>query len=140
MNSLAVLLASRDPSTIGCTDRSPCLPALPSLLVRRIRGRPLALAWSVVLWALTRADNPHVAAWIRIEDVSVQPWTLSLVHSQPEATKHSLVDAREAVKAAQHHYVDHIWVPAHISGDTYIVVGQEKPKARAVGSSREFPK
>jgi hypothetical protein len=76
-----------------------------------------------------------VAAWIKIEDVSVRPWALSLVYSQLEATKLSLADAREAVKAAQTHYVNHLWVPAHISGDTYTVVGQEKPKKRVFETS-----
>jgi len=76
-----------------------------------------------------------VAAWIKIEEVSVQPWALSLVYSQREATKLSLADAREAVKAAQTHYANHLWVPAYISGDTYIVVGQEKPKKRVFETS-----
>jgi len=73
----------------------------------------------------TRADNcnPHVAVWIKIEDVSVRPWELSLVYMQAEATKLSLADARDAVKAVQTHYLNHLWVPAHVSGDTYVVVG-----------------
>jgi hypothetical protein len=74
-----------------------------------------------------------VAVWIKIEEVSVKPWALSLVYTQAEASKLSLADAREAVKTLQ----NHLWVPAHISGDTYIVVGQEKAKARVVGSSRD---
>jgi len=78
-----------------------------------------------------------VAVWIKIEEVSVKPWALSLVCTQAEATKLSLADARETVKTLQTHYVNHLWVPAHISGDTYIVVGQEKAKARVVGSSRD---
>ena len=97
-------------------------------------GRPASAA-------LQKSDAgriiPHVAVWIRIEDVSVKPWALSLVYTQAEATKLSLADAREAVKAVQTHYVNHLWVPAHISGDTYMVVGQEKAKARVVGSSRD---
>jgi hypothetical protein len=69
-----------------------------------------------------------VAVWIKIEDVSVKPWTSSLVYTQAEATQLSLADAREAVKAVQTHYVNHLWAPARISGDTYIVVGQEKAR------------
>ena len=52
-----------------------------------------------------------MAAWIKIGNVSVQPWALSLVYSQLEATKLSLADAREAVKAAQTHYANHLWRP-----------------------------
>jgi hypothetical protein len=73
-----------------------------------------------------------VAAWIKIGNVSVQPWALSLVYSQLEATKLSLADAREAVKAAQTHYANHLWAPAHISGDTYMVVGQESQRRESL--------
>jgi hypothetical protein len=44
-----------------------------------------------------------VAVWIKIEEVSVKPWALSLVYTQAEATKLSLADARETVKTLQTH-------------------------------------
>ena len=40
-----------------------------------------------------------MAVWIKIEDVSVKPWALSLVYTEAKATKLSLADARETVKA-----------------------------------------
>jgi len=46
-----------------------------------------------------------------------------------------LADAREAVKAALTNYGHYQWVPTQISGDAYIVVGQEKPKKRVFETS-----
>jgi predicted RNA-binding protein with PIN domain len=76
-----------------------------------------------------------MTAWIQIGDVLVQPWALGLVYSQSEATKLNLADAREAVKAALTNYGHYQWVPTQISGDAYIVVGQEKPKKRVFETS-----
>jgi hypothetical protein len=76
-----------------------------------------------------------MAVWVRIENKSVQPWVFTLVFSQPEATQLSLADAREAVKAVQGGYENYLWVPAHVSGDTYVVVGQEKTKKKVFATS-----
>jgi hypothetical protein len=69
--------------------------------------------------------------WLKIEDVSVQPWALTVVTTESEATQLSSADTREAVKGAQREYPDCVWTSIPLTGDRYVVAGEAKPKPYA---------
>jgi hypothetical protein len=74
---------------------------------------------------------PVMPYWLKIEDVSVQPWALTVVTTQANATQLSSADAREAVKGAQREYPDRVWTSVPLGGDRYLVAGEAKPKPYA---------
>jgi hypothetical protein len=69
-----------------------------------------------------------MAAWLKIDDI-VQPWSVRMVHSELEASRLNVFDAREATAAARKQFGDYRWVLSHITTDIYVVVGLERPKA-----------
>jgi hypothetical protein len=69
--------------------------------------------------------------WLKIEDVSMQPWALSVVTTESQATRLSSADAREAVKGAQRDFPDCVWTSLPLIGDTCLVAGEAKPKPYA---------
>jgi hypothetical protein len=64
--------------------------------------------------------------WIKIEDVSVQPWALIVVTSEAQATPVSPADAREALEVAQRNYPDCVWIVVPLTGDRCFVAGEAK--------------
>lgn len=66
--------------------------------------------------------------WLKIEDISVQPWALTVVTTQSGAKQLSSANAREAVKGAHRGYPDCVWTSVPLTGDRYLVSGEAKPK------------
>jgi hypothetical protein len=69
--------------------------------------------------------------WLKIENVSVQPWALTVMTTESQATQLSSADAREAVKGAQREYPGCVWTIVPLAGDRYLVAGEAKPKPYA---------
>jgi len=65
---------------------------------------------------------------LKIEDISVQPWVLTVVTTESQATQLSSADAHEAVKGAHREYSDCVWTSVPLIGDRYLVAGEAKPK------------
>jgi len=68
--------------------------------------------------------------WIKIVNVFVEPWAMSVVHNRAEAAEISSANARQAAEGAQLKFEEYQWAPVHVYGDKCVVEGQVKPRKK----------
>jgi hypothetical protein len=75
-----------------------------------------------------------VEAWIKIEDVSVEPWGMSVVYQEAEATLLPEAQARQASQLAErgtNGFEKYTWTYVPLVGTKqYVVRGEAKPEQR----------
>jgi hypothetical protein len=68
-----------------------------------------------------------MTVWIKIANVFVEPWAMSVVHNRAEAAEISSANARRAAEGAQIKFDEYHWALVHVYGDRYVVEGQVEP-------------